>query len=239
VSAVKRGQYNAVTSAMERAVKQYANTSLSLFDMTTDELKLEVVINRVRKVCVVDDANLENDKGTGAIFTVEAFREALAREQAAAEDPDEDDVEPGCRPVKGTSSLKTVSGMHKEGVNKWTATTSRNVKHEVKEALRLVTAVRSHNWALFRPRLSAAPAAKAPQKAATGTSSANLCARPASRPNETSATEVQAKVLSPCFEAKVAATSPKSSAEPEETLLDQEPRMSLEGYMSLMTLAGI
>jgi len=246
VSAVKRGQYNAVTSAMEKALKHYANTSLSLFDMTPEGLQLEVVINRVRKACVVDDANLEGDAGRTTIFTVEAFREALAREQAVTDEFYEDEAEKGDRTLVGSHSLKVLAEKQ-DSTNKWTAPSIRGTKRDVQEALRLVMVLKSRNWALFRPRLpnsgtaptpspAASSAPSTPQRPRSGQNGGGVVAKELFRRPEGTCGETTIKVVPPRRELKIPAAA-LECVRPK--LVQQEQRMSLDEYMSLMTLAGL
>jgi len=85
VSAVARGRLAAVRPAMLEAFNKLAACSVSLETCNPEDLNLDSVIERVRRASVVDDEVIEGDNAAKNVFTVEAFRQALAEERKALE----------------------------------------------------------------------------------------------------------------------------------------------------------
>jgi len=157
VSVVQRGKYNTVTSAMVEAFKRHANTSLSIFDLAVDDLTLEDVIDRVRHFSIVDDDVIAEDGARRSLFSVEAFREALALELRAHDEPPSDESPPSTK-----ASDNSNFGLFRQR----TATSavldeedaSDGVENlDLAQTVRLVSTERTCNWALFRPKLARRP----------------------------------------------------------------------------------
>lgn len=80
VPAFTRGTVAATRAKMEKAMAQFASSSVAVeFDDPAD-FSLEKVIDRVRQASVIDDDELDPDKAGKSMFSVEHFRAALAEE---------------------------------------------------------------------------------------------------------------------------------------------------------------
>jgi hypothetical protein len=177
VSAVKRGRINAVRPAMEAALKKFANCSVAFSDLAAEDLSLEGVIERVRQVSVVDDDLLAGDEGAhSSIFSLEAFQQAMAQEQASEEhneEAEESENEEEAEQARGGESLP--SPENKVDTEAPTPRSPPNARLEVGETLRLVRHDRTCNWALFRLRHVAAAQTFSPISSFAQSSPASSC----------------------------------------------------------------
>jgi len=92
VSPVFRGRAGAARSAMQDAISRFAVISVFLELSEPGDLKLEDVIDRVRRAAHIDDDVIDKDEAFKTVFSVEAFRKALAEDQVAAIEMQEDVV---------------------------------------------------------------------------------------------------------------------------------------------------
>lgn len=81
VPAVTRGRLSAQRPQMEEIMGNYASISVTMELLTTSDLTLNSVVDRVRRAVVVDDEVLARDKATPSVFSVEAFEQALQEEK--------------------------------------------------------------------------------------------------------------------------------------------------------------
>mmetsp|Transcript_101144 Transcript_101144/g.291188 ORF Transcript_101144/g.291188 Transcript_101144/m.291188 type:complete len:529 (+) Transcript_101144:73-1659(+) len=145
-SVVKRGRCNTVTAAMAEAFKAFASASVSFFDLSPENLKLEDIIARVRSVSVVDDEVIEHDGARRSIFSLEAFRHARALEKAG------EGVGNEGTPPRRRGPLRKPSGGGGGGDFDFDVNGGVE-RYDIANTVKLVSGVRACNWALFRPRL--------------------------------------------------------------------------------------
>mmetsp|Transcript_32206 Transcript_32206/g.75621 ORF Transcript_32206/g.75621 Transcript_32206/m.75621 type:complete len:651 (+) Transcript_32206:106-2058(+) len=88
-SAVTRARHTAQKPKMEKVIRSFVICSAAAEVATPEDLTLEDVIARVRRAAIVDDDVIAGDAPETSIFSVEAFRKALAEEQKAADEDDE------------------------------------------------------------------------------------------------------------------------------------------------------
>lgn len=81
VPAVTRGKKSAQRPKMEELMGSYASISVTMELLTTSDLTLKSVVDRVRRAVVVDDDVLDRDKATPSVFSMEAFQQALQEEK--------------------------------------------------------------------------------------------------------------------------------------------------------------
>eukprot|EP00435_Cladocopium_sp_Y103_P008322 s2384_g2.t1 len=81
VPAVTRGKRSAQRPKMEELMGRYASISVTMELLTTSDLTLKSVVDRVRRAVVVDDDVLDRDKATPSVFSMEAFQQALQEEK--------------------------------------------------------------------------------------------------------------------------------------------------------------
>lgn len=152
VSIIKRGKLSSNRPKMQAALARYANFMLTFEVNHPNDLQQEDVIYRVRRAAVIDDdvlVNLDLRAGQGqgptppakGAYTVDAFREALAEEQAAAAatlgEEEQDDADEAGSAEDGVSDVD-------EG--------TPGSELTAEEAVWLVHAAdEPHNWALFKP----------------------------------------------------------------------------------------
>jgi len=144
VSPVLRGRAGAAKPAMQDAMAQFAVVSVFLELSEPQDLKLEDVIDRVRRAAIIDDDVIDKDEACKSAFSVEAFRKALAEDQAVATEMRGDAIKG--KPPKPNSTLS------------------------VKEAVTLLrrTPDAPLNWALFGPNEEWIRCRKSTQVAPTG-----------------------------------------------------------------------
>lgn len=91
VSAVKRGQWNSKRSNAETEVKQVCAITFARQAHEREDLEVEELINEIKRLAIVDDAQGDHDTATSSI-SVEEYMAALERErQKQMEVEDEDD----------------------------------------------------------------------------------------------------------------------------------------------------
>lgn len=86
VPAVARGKRSAQRPKMEELMGSYASISVTMELLTTSDLTLKSVVDRVRRAVVVDDDVLDRDKATVSVFSMEAFQQALQEEKRSRMD---------------------------------------------------------------------------------------------------------------------------------------------------------
>jgi len=145
VSPVFRGRAGAARSAMQDAMAQFVVISVFLELSEPQDLQLQDVIDRVRRAAHIDDDVIDKDQAFKTAFSVEAFRKALAEDQAVA--MLQEDAVKGKPPVP-------------------------NSHLSVKEAVTLLrrTPDAPLNWALFGPNEEWIRCRKSTQVAPTGRS---------------------------------------------------------------------
>jgi len=139
VSAVARGRLGACRSKMQDALGRYATISVAVEINDPQDLSLEDIIERVRRAAIIDDDVVEKDEATKSIFSVEAFRQALAEEQVVTASFREEEEDGEVAPAPGS-------------------------QYSVEEAVRLIRCQDSTlNWVLFGPNLEFARRRKSSQ----------------------------------------------------------------------------
>jgi len=173
VPTVKRGRINAVRPSVEAALKQFANCTVAFHDLGAEDLDLESVIERVRQCSIVDEDVVAADGGTSSsIFSVEAFRQALAQVQGAqgagmgagGPEAEAEAEEDGAEDEQDAGPRRRLSSAFEAEVAAQVPSADRppNAGLEVEDTLRLVRRECTCNWALFRIVAAEAKAATAP-----------------------------------------------------------------------------
>jgi len=146
VSPVVRGRAGSARSAMQDAMARFAVISVFLELSESEDLQLEDVIDRVCRAAHIDDDVLDRDEAFKTAFSAEAFRKALAEDQAVVIEMQGDQVKG--RPPVPNSHLS------------------------VKEAVTFLrrTPGAPLNWALFGPNEEWIRCRKSTQVAPTGRS---------------------------------------------------------------------
>jgi len=154
---VQRGRLSTMRPQMRQAFTKYADCPVALEVSRSIDLSLESVVEKVRRVSVVDDVLLGAHNGAASVFSVEALRAGIEREINRALVPEQ----PIASPVEAPAPVEIPAAVESSSVPTSAPVETTIAVEEVEKALevpevtvekavRMVSQLGSQvNWVLF------------------------------------------------------------------------------------------